>query len=173
MSEKLGLENDRVNLVAHQTVWHELFLEEQIGLCEALVDAAPEVQHIGSTAVPGLSAKPILDIGVAVGDFNEAFGLIKPLEALGYDYRGDKGVASRHLFVKGPPSRRTHHLHVTKQKDDEWRKLLFFRDYLRVHPEKVTAYEALKSQLTERFSKNREAYTGGKHAFIQNILNRA
>lgn len=172
MSE-LGLENDKVNLMVYQTVWHELFLEEQTRLRKALGEAALDVQHIGSTAVPGLSAKPILDIGVAVRDFDEAFGLVKPLEALGYEYRGEKGVARRHLFVKGPPDRRTHHLHGIEHETDEWHNLLFFRDYLRVHPEAVARYQTLKSQLAKQFSKDREAYTGGKHAFIRDILSRA
>ena len=173
MSEQLGLENDRVNLVAHQTVWRELFLEERKRLHEALGEAALDIQHIGSTAVSGLCAKPILDIGVAVGDFDEAFGLIAQVEALGYSYRGEKGVTRRHYFVQGSPERRTHHVHMLEHSSQEWRNLIFFRDYLRAHPEAVAHYQTLKTQLAKRFFKNREAYTQGKHAFIQNILNRA
>ena len=170
MSEKLGLENGRVNLVAHQTVWHELFSEKRTRLNEALGEAALDIQHSGSTAVPGLSAKPILDIGVAVGDFDEAFGLIACVEALGYSYRGEKGVTRRHYSVQGSPERRTHHVHMLEHSSREWRNLIFFRDYLRAHPEAATRYQTLKTQLAEQFPKNREAYTGGKHAFIQDIL---
>lgn len=99
LSEKLGLENDKVHLLSYQPEWERAFLDEQARLCKTLREAALDIQHIGSTAVPGLSAKPTLDIGVAVRDFDEAFEVVRPLEALGYEHRGEKGVARRHLFV--------------------------------------------------------------------------
>jgi len=172
-SKTLGLENDTVKLVTHQTAWHEQFLEEQKRLREALGDAVLDIQHIGSTAIPGISAKPLLDLGIAVQNFEEAFVCVQPLEKLGYIYRGENGIPRRHYFVKGSSEKRMHHLHVLEQSSPEWRKHLLFRDYLCAHPEALTQYQALKTRLAEQFPKDREAYTEGKHAFIQDILNRA
>lgn len=171
LSKGLGLENDTVRLTPYQPDWERAFLGERAWLHETLGNALLEVQHIGSTAVPGLSAKPILDIGVAVQDFNEAFAIVGPLEALGYTYRGEYGIARRHYFVKGKP--KTHHLHVLEHSSLEWRNHLRFRDYLRRHPNTAAEYAALKQRLAERFPRDREAYTDGKHAFIRAILNRA
>jgi GrpB-like predicted nucleotidyltransferase (UPF0157 family) len=171
LSRTLGLENDTVRLVDYQPNWEKTFLEEQAQLYETLGSAVLDVQHIGSTAVPELSAKPILDIGVAVKDFDEAFAAVRLLERLGYTYRGEYGIARRHYFVKGSP--RTHHLHMLEGTSLEWRNHLHLRDYLRTHPEAVAVYQALKTQLAERFPNDRNAYTEGKHAFIQGILNRA
>ena len=171
LSKTLGLENNTVQLVAYQLDWERAFLEEQARLRETLGGAVLDVQHIGSTAVPGLLAKPVLDIGVAVWDFDEAFTLIEPLEMLGYRYRGEYGIARGHYFVKGLP--RTHHLHMLEERSLEWRNHLLFRDYLRTYTETAATYQALKMQLAERFPGDRDAYTEGKHAFIQDILNRA
>lgn len=171
LSKGLGLENDTVRLTPYQPDWERAFLGERARLYQTLGNALLEVQHIGSIAVPGLSAKPVLDIGVAVRDFDEAFALVGPLEALGYAYRGEYGISRRHYFVKGAP--RTHHLHVLEHASPEWRNHLRFRDHLRHHPNAATAYAALKQRLTERFPRDRNAYTDGKHTFIQAILNRA
>lgn len=171
LSKTLGLENDTVRLAAYQPDWEKAFLEEQARLHETLGSAVLDIQHIGSTAVPGLSAKPTLDIGVAVRDFDEAFATVRPLEALGYRYRGEYGIARRHYFVKGTPG--THHLHMLEERSLEWRNHLCFRDHLRAHPEAAAAYQTLKTQLARAFPKDREAYTEGKHDFIRAILNRA
>ncbi len=169
--KRLGLENDRVQLTPYQPDWEVAFSEEQAQLREVLGDTALGVEHIGSTAVPGLWAKPILDIGVAVRDLDEAFAIVEPLEALGYTYRGEYGISRRHYFVKG--SLRTHHLHILEESSLEWRNLLRFRDHLRMHPEAAAAYQALKLKLAAQFPKDREANTGGKHDFIRATLNRA
>lgn len=173
LCKRLGLENNTVRLTDYQPDWEKAFSEEQVRLRETLGDAPLDIQHIGSTAVPGLCAKPILNIGVAVRDFDEAFATIRPLECLGYIFRGEKGILLRHYFVKGPPERRTHHLHMLEESSLEWRNHLRFRDHLRAHPEALTQYQALKTRLAEQFPKDRNAYTEGKHAFIRAILNRA
>ncbi len=170
--EPLGLERYTVALKPHDTRWAKLFEMERLRLKSILGDEV-DVQHIGSTAIPGLGAKPILDIGVGVEDFDAAFAFVEPLEALGYTFRGEQGIPRRHYFVKGSPENRTHHLHMLERTNTEWRKLLFFRDYLCAHPEALGQYQKLKTQLAKQFPKDREAYTDGKYAFIQNILNHA
>jgi GrpB-like predicted nucleotidyltransferase (UPF0157 family) len=170
LSESLGLENATVRLTPYQPDWERAFLEQLARLYETLGNAVLDVQHIGSTAVPGLSAKPVLDIGVAGRDFDEAFALVHPLEALGYTYRGEYGVARRHYFRQGTPT--THHLHVLEHASLEWRNHLRFRDIC-AYPEAAAAYEALKLQLAGRFPEDREAYTAANTTFIRAILNRA
>ncbi len=152
--------------------WAKRFEAERLQLATVLGDEV-DVQHIGSTSVPGLQAKPILDIGVGVKDFDAAFALVRPLEALGYTFRGEQSIPRRHYFVKGPDDNRTHHLHMLERTNPEWRNLLFFRDYLRARPEALEQYQNLKAQLAEQFPKDREAYTNSKRLFIQDILSRA
>lgn len=170
--EPLGLGRYTVILEPHNARWAERFAEEDSQLKAALGDDV-DIQHIGSAAVSGLQAKPILDIGVGVEDFDAAFAYIEPLEKLGYTFRGEQGIPRRHYFVKGADDHRTHHLHMLERTNTEWHSLLFFRDYFRAHPKASEGYQKLKTRLAEEFPKNREAYTNGKHAFIQNILNRA
>ena len=170
--EPLGLERYTVKLEPYNEGWAELFETERLQLQTILGDEV-NIQHIGSTAVPGLQAKPVLDIGIGVEDFDAAFAFVEPLKALGYTFRGEQGIPRRHYFVKGPDDNRTHHLHMLERTNIEWRKLLFFRDYLRAHPEALGQYQQLKTHLAEQFPKDREAYTNGKHTFIQSILSRA
>ena len=170
--EPIGLGRYTVRLEPHHEGWAELFEAERLRLKAVLGDGVT-VEHIGSTSIPGLKAKPILDIGVGVEDFDAAFAFVEPLKALGYTFRGEQGIPRRHYFVKGPDDNRTHHLHMLERTNTEWRKLLFFRDYLRAHPEALGQYQQLKMQLAKQFPKDREAYTDGKNTFIQSILNRA
>ncbi len=171
----LGLKRGIVQLVPHQEVWRELFLEERTRLKALLGDGVVEIEHIGSTSISGMTAKPTLDVGVGVGveDFEEAFALIAPLERIGYNYRGDYGIPRRHSFIRGTAEVRTHHLHMVEVHSENWKKTLFFRDYLRAHPEAAKQYQTLKEELVQKFPDNREAYIECRHAFIQDILSRA
>ncbi len=169
----LGLEHDKVKLSPYQEEWAKLFEEEKKRLEEVIGENVLDIQHIGSTAVPSLKAKPILDIGVAVENFEKAFALVAPTESLGYTYRGENGIPRRHYFVKGPPDKRTHHIHMFEEVNEAWAKHLLFRDYLRTHPETAAAYGTLKEDLAKRYPRDREAYTDDKHEFIQEVLNEA
>ena len=106
----LGLPSGQLQIVSYEPNWPRLYLAEAARLFASLGNDALDVQHIGSTAIPGLPAKPILDIGVAVANFEEAIRCVPLLEQLGYTYRGENGIPRRHYFVKGNP--RTHHLHM-------------------------------------------------------------
>ncbi len=130
-----------------------------------------DVQHIGSTSIPGMPAKPILDIGVAVANFEEAVRCIPLMEQLGYSYKGENGIPRRHYFVKGEP--RTHHLHMLEAASEEWKNHLLFRDYLRGNAEAARAYANLKRQLAASFAADREAYQTGKERFINAVLRQA
>lgn len=167
----LGLQKGTVTLAPHTELWHQLFAEEEARLREAIGGRVVAIEHVGSTAVCGLSAKPIIDIAAAVREAADAESCVGPLENLGYEYRGEGGIAGRYYFVKGEP--RTHHLHVVELGSEFWRSHLLFRDYLRQHRETAEEYERLKRGLAEKYGRDRGAYTEGKASFIEEVLRRA
>lgn len=167
----LGLERGVVRLATHDERWHGLFAEEAERLRAAAGEYVLAVEHVGSTAVCGLSAKPVIDIAVAVREIKDAGKCVAPLRRIGYEYRGEQGIPGRHYFVKGVP--RTHHLHMLESSSDVWRNHLLFRDYLLRHRGAAEEYEELKKGLAEKYSDNREAYTEGKAAFIEGVLRAA
>lgn len=168
----IGLERGVVRLVPYDPGWVGLFEEEKARLSSALGNRALDIQHVGSTAIPGGIAKPIIDISIAVESFEAGFACVKPMEELGYGYAGENGIPRRHYFVKRNPAT-THHIHMFEITSNHWHDHLLFRDYMRSHPEAVQAYTHLKHQLLEQFPANREAYTEGKAEFIRGIIEKA
>jgi len=168
----IGLERGVVRLVPYDPGWVLLFEEEKARLSRALGEWALDIQHVGSTAIPGGVAKPIIDISIAVQSFEAGFACVKPMEELGYVYGGENGIPRRHYFVKCNPAT-THHIHMFEIKSKNWHDHLLFRDIMRSHPEAVQAYTGLKLQLLEQFPTNREAYTEGKAEFIRGIIETA
>lgn len=164
----LGLEADRVRLVPHDPRWAVAFAAEAARLREAIGPYALAVEHIGSTAIPGIPAKPILDIGVAVRRFEEATACVPLLERLGYEYLGENGIPRRHFLRRGHPT--THHLHIFELGSSRWEEHLLFRDYLRSHPDEAQRYAALKRELARCHPEDRDAYLQGKAAFIAAVL---
>jgi GrpB-like predicted nucleotidyltransferase (UPF0157 family) len=128
------------------------------------------IEHVGSTAVPGLAAKPILDIMVGIDRTPLPESILVALGTLGYQYRGDSGVPGKQYFRTNP---RTRHLHVVEFGGEDWVRTLAFRDYLRAHPAAVQEYEALKRELARLHRDNRNRYLAGKASFIQSVLERA
>jgi len=164
----LGLQRSTVKVIPHNELWHQLFAEEQARLRDAIGGYTLAIEHVGSTAVCGLSAKPIIDIALAVQQISDAERCVIPLENIGYEYRGENGIPGRHFFGKGEP--RTHHLHIVEFDSDFWRNHLTFRDYLRQNAGVAAKYQKLKMRLAREYKNNREAYTEGKAAFIENVL---
>jgi GrpB-like predicted nucleotidyltransferase (UPF0157 family) len=121
----LGLKRGTVRLVPHNERWHDLFAEEEDRLRVAISEYALAIEHVGSTAICGLSAKPIIDIAVAVRKIADAGKCVIPLEGIGYEYRGEQSIPGRHFFGKGEP--RTHHLHMVEMSSDFWRSHLVER----------------------------------------------
>ncbi len=167
----LGLEKGTVKLEPHAEAWHRLFAEEEARLREAVGEYVVAFEHVGSTAVCGLSAKPIIDIAAAVRGAADAGRCVGPLEGIGYEYRGENGIAGRFYFVRGEP--RTHHLHVVELGGEFWESHLAFRDYLRTHREAADEYDRLKRGLASKYPGDRGAYTEGKAAFIEGVLKKA
>ncbi len=167
-SRFLGLPEGRVFLARYRKEWQRLFRSERARLLRALGRRVREVEHVGSTSVPGLSAKPVLDLALTVKDISKVERLLKPLEKLGYEYKGEYGLPGRHFFVRGKPV--THHLHFVVVGSEHWRVWLLFRDYLRAHPEEARRYEKFKRDQARKYAKDRAAYTGSKSSFVVNML---
>ena len=136
-----------------------------------------DIQHIGSTAIPNIKSKPIIDIMIGVKTFDELENnFIKPLESIGYIFCKDNPDKDRLFFAKGMPpfdTKRTHHIHIVKYDTTpgkSWRKHIFFRDHLIKHPEIAKKYETLKIRLTKQYKNNREKYSQEKKVFIENII---
>jgi GrpB-like predicted nucleotidyltransferase (UPF0157 family)/predicted kinase len=139
---------------------------------DATADLGSTVEHIGSTSVPGLAAKPVIDIDVAVASPNDVPTAIERLRSLGYLYQGDKGIKGREAFM-WPSGARPHHLYVVVQGNESHRKHIAFRNYLRDHPEVARDYAALKTRLAEQHGDDRLGYTDAKTEFVSRALREA
>ncbi len=160
-------------LVSHRPEWGVLFEEEAARLRSALGDNILRVEHVGSTAVEGMDAKPLIDMMAAVGSLDEAHGLVPVVEGLGYEHRDDGGVRGRIFLAKGPRTLRTHHLSLTEPTSDHWRRSLLFRDHLRAHPKAAEEYRNLKRELARKYPEDRDSYTAGKDRFIERAIESA
>jgi GrpB-like predicted nucleotidyltransferase (UPF0157 family) len=166
-------EDEPVQIVPYDSTWPERFEEERAALAAAISDwVVGGVHHVGSTAVPGLESKPIIDILVGVRDLEESRSCFERLAALGYVYAPYR-AAEMHWFCKPDPSRRTHHLHLVPSDSARFRDELAFRDYLRSHHDVAQEYGALKRHLAKEFVHDREAYTAAKAEFIRAAVDRA
>ena len=166
----IGLQRGTVQVITYQADWHDLFEQERCALHKHIGHLVLDIQHVGSTAVPGLDAKPILDMAVAVASVAVIPQCQPLLCALGYLDRGD-GNEGGYLFVKeSAPDVQTHHLHMVARDDPRWGNYLRFRDVLKADETLRTTYANLKKALQEQFSQDRQAYTAAKHAFIRDIL---
>lgn len=164
----LGLAEGTVALVGHDPDWARAYREEERRIRGALGGLALDIQHCGSTAVPGIRAKPILDVLVGVERLARGHECIGPLRGIGYDHLGDEVVPDEHFFAKGTP--RTHHLHFVEWRGAGWRDKIRFRDRLLSDPRLAREYEAMKVALAGRFPKDRASYTKAKAAFIAGVV---
>ncbi len=164
----IGLEQGMVRLVAYDPEWKQLFEQEKACFQEILGSHILDIQHIGSTSIPGMPAKPIIDIAIAVADFEGARDCIPLIEGMAYEYKGEFGIPRRHYFVKGDP--RTFHVHMSEITSLEWQNTLLFRDYLYQHPDMAAEYARLKTQLALKYPQDRTAYLDGKTEFVQRVI---
>lgn len=162
--------DEPVRLVAYEDSWPERFAVERRLLEDALgASVTGGIHHVGSTAVPGLEAKPTIDILVGVEDLPSARECFAPLGDVGYVY-APYLPDEMHWFCKPSPARRTHHLHLVPSGSRRYIDELAFRDLLQTRPIIAAEYVALKRHLAARHTHDREAYTDGKHAFICRVL---
>jgi GrpB-like predicted nucleotidyltransferase (UPF0157 family) len=166
----LGLQSGTVKLVPYNPKWVSLYDAEAQSLWQALNIPINTIQHVGSTSIPGMIAKPILDIAILVDSLDIEEDWLKPLEKIGYWYKGTEvDLPDRRFFAKGPRSNRTVYIHVVNQK--EYDSLIKFRDTLRSNPDFVREYSELKENLAKAHSEDRDTYTRSKKDFIKRALN--
>ena len=164
--------DESITVIPYDPTWGQRFTEESTRLQEAFGDIFVEVEHIGSTAVPSLAAKPIIDIIVGVSDpLVAATGAPPRLEQLGYAFLDEAEVPGRLYFRKRGAE--SFNVHVVAMEGSHWRNNLLFRDYLRAHPEEAEAYAEHKRRAVGEGSTSLLAYSEGKSKFIGGLLKRA
>jgi GrpB-like predicted nucleotidyltransferase (UPF0157 family) len=161
-----------IEIVDYNPGWPRMFEEERASLLPLIGQYVEDIQHTGSTSVPGLAAKPVIDILIAVRGLALVEKCVGPIEGLGYGYLGENGLPGRHFFRKpgGRGWHRTHHIHMVLKGSSEWENQTRFRDYLRAHPETRQQYQDLKQELAARFGDDRRGYTDAKQDFVIAVL---
>lgn len=164
-----------VEVVAHEHGWAAQFDEEAGRLRVVLEALSPSVEHIGSTAVEGLPAKPTIDLLVLVDGVREVLTYVEQLAELGYDYRPASLTSSDdQLFFRKVAStgKRTHHLHVVARRSPKGQDYLAFRDYLRVNEDEARRYAEVKLELAHRFASERMRYVDEKATYVDDLMER-
>ena len=171
MEQLIGQHKRDLTVVPYCDGWPELFEQEATLLRYALGDKALRIEHAGSTAVPGMDAKPILDIMVAVVSLAEAMKLIPAVEALGYQHKPHDTIPERVFFAKeSVPEHRTHHLNLAEPGSGFWKDQLAFRDALREHDEMAAEYVVLKRHIAEEYVRTQQLDREAKTAFVTRVL---
>ena len=170
----IGLKRGTVKLIPHQMIWEKEAEKTTILLKSILKDVAVDIQHVGSTAVRTISAKPIIDIAVGLEDINNIKPYMESLQKNEIVFRGED-VRGQLLFVMGDFENdiRTHHIHIVKWDSVDWNNYINFRDYLNASPEYAKQYDDLKKKLAVSFYDNRASYTAGKQTLISRLLKKA
>lgn len=163
---------DPIRVLAYDAQWPTLFLQQSGTLRAALGEIALRIDHIGSTAVPGLAAKPIIDIQISVAAFEPLDAFRAPLERLGYVYRADNLERTKRYFREPPGTRRTH-IHVRRAGSFGEQLALLFRDFMRTHPDWAQRYATLKIAVAESHANDRQRYTEQKQPLTWEALAQA
>jgi GrpB-like predicted nucleotidyltransferase (UPF0157 family) len=162
----------KVTVSPYSEQWTVMFAEEAEVLRGIFGPEIVAIHHIGSTSVPGLAAKPIIDILPVVRDIGRIDAYNAKMAAAGYEPKGENGIPGRRYFQKGG-DQRTHHVHVFQAGSPEIERHLAFRDYLKAHPDEAKAYGELKARLAERYPYDIESYIKGKEQRVREIERRA
>jgi GrpB-like predicted nucleotidyltransferase (UPF0157 family) len=160
----------RVIVSPHNPAWAAAFTRESAALALALGDPRVTFHHIGSTAIPGICAKPIIDLLAVVGNLDELDGRSPQMQALGYEVMGEFGIPGRRYFRRDDATgRRTHQIHAFATGSPNIERHLAFRDFMRTHPDHARRYSDLKRRLAAQHPEDIEAYMDGKDAFIKRM----
>ena len=162
----------RVGIVSYNPNWKEIYKEESKKIKNVLSDIIVDIHHIGSTAIPGIKAKPVIDILVEVKDIEAVGRYNNKMEELGYEVMGEHGIPKRRFFRKGG-NKRTHHIHIFQVGNEEIERYINFKEYLIAHPDKAWEYSKLKEKLANKYTYDVENYTNGKSDFIKEIDRKA
>ena len=166
------MSKERVEVKEYTAGWAREFREIGVALRQALVNSAIRIDHIGSTSIPGLAAKPIIDVQISVIDLEPMDTFLVPVESVGYVWRRDNPEQTKRYFRERPGARRTH-IHVRKSGSWHEQYALLFRDYLRNHAEAREQYEQVKRDLAAQFSHERAKYTDAKAPITWEIMQKA
>ena len=158
-------------LVPYDSTWPLEFAAEAERIEHACAGLPIRLEHIGSTSIPGLAAKPVIDILAGRPSNVSGDRYVAPFRQLGYEHKGAYGIPGRNYFRRGTP--RTHHVHLVSWSSELWRDHLLFRDYLRAHPETAREYETLKREMAAMYVNDKENYTDAKGPFVRSIVRRA
>lgn len=164
--------DEAVQLMEYDSTWPARFDAERERLLERFPAALIDVQHIGSTAIPGMPAKPIIDVMAGVASMAMTDALFEPILDHGYvtSVEFNAGLTDRRWFMRHANGRRTHHLHVVVHNGELWRQRLAFRDALCADPTQAKRYAAFKRKLASRHHADREAYTQAKGEFVRSVI---
>lgn len=160
----------QVVVLPYDERWKQDFLTIQAELLHALGPLAVGIEHVGSTSVRGLSAKPILDIDIVIKDDTALEDIVSALGKIGYQHEGDLGIPGREAFrYDGKEHLKKHHLYVCPQSSRELKRHLAFRNYLRTHPDAVKEYSQIKEDGARRYPNDIDRYIEHKSSFINRI----
>ena len=164
----------KVEVVPHNPQWRDSFEAEAKHVAAALGEIVIAIHHIGSTAIPNIYAKPVIDLLVEVRDLTEVDGQSSAMESLGFEVMGEYGIPGRRYFRKdNREGIRTHHIHTFEAGSAEVERHLAFRDYMTAHPVEAQAYSELKRKLAEEHPQSIDGYMDGKDGFVKEIDRRA
>lgn len=168
MADALGLEPGVVRLADYDARWPMLFAAEAARIRSDSRALTLRLEHVGGTSIPGMCAKPVLDIAAAHPRAASIEDYVAAFARAGYQYRGERGLPGRHYFCRGQP--RAYHIHLVEEDGHLWRDYIAFRDYLRTHGDVSGQFAEVKRVLAARFGQDREAYTEAKSPHVQDIL---
>ncbi|MES5892627.1 GrpB family protein [Bacillus cereus group sp. RP43] len=162
----------KIVVVPYENHWSEKFQMEAERL-KSVMPETVEIHHIGSTSVPGLAAKPIIDMIMEVESIDRVDRWNERFKELGYIVKGENGISRRRYFIHGTEEKRSYHLHVFEKENPEITRHLAFRDYMMAHCEEAEAYATLKKELAEKYTYDGTMYTEGKNEFVRNVDEKA
>jgi len=168
---RIGIPDDVVHIKPYMVIWKWLYRIEKFRLKTSLDGLVVDIQHVGSTAIPNIPAKPIIDICIAIADYRAAMRCVHLIERLGYKYKGENDELQQHLFVKGQPT--AYCLYMVESGNEILNSGVYFRDYLIQHPDVALNYVTLKQKLARRFATDRREYQEAKHSFVQQVIEMA
>jgi GrpB-like predicted nucleotidyltransferase (UPF0157 family) len=169
------MSQEPITLVDYDPGWVEAYENEERQIQNIAGEHIEEIEHIGSTSIPGLAAKPIIDIMAGVETLEDADRCIEPLQTLGWIYASEfeESIPHRRYFRKTNAENHTHHLHMVEITSEWWDRHILFRDYLREHPDVAREYKDLKRELAERHRWDVDEYAGAKTDFIRTVEEQA
>ncbi|MEG2656868.1 MAG: GrpB family protein [Clostridium sp.] len=166
----VGLPKNSVMLYPYSEEWSMLFEKEKINIYNCIKEYVIDIQHVGSTSIKGMYAKPIIDIVVAIKNLEDGFKLIDDIESIGYHFKGSLGKSNRFFFWKGNDKSNTHNLHIVQHGDKNFDNLILFRNFMSNHCDYREEYCRLKLDLANKYKEDRDAYTKSKTKFIVNVI---